>query len=56
MDVSINLQLTENGRILLSFPEKFHKISAENHCDCRQIRSEQISANVTVKHCLVTYS
>ena len=31
---------TENGRLLLPFPGSFHKISAENHCDWKQNRSE----------------
>ena len=53
MDVFINLQLTENRRFLCPFPVNFHKISAENHCDCRQIRSEQLSTSVTVlRHCI----
>ena len=55
MDVFINLQLTENGRLLCPFPENFQQILAENHCDCRQIRLEQISTSVTVlKHCIIT--
>ena len=34
-------------------PGNFHKISAENHYDCRQIGSKQIPASVAVlKHCI----
>ena len=48
-------QLTENGRLLWPIPENFHKTSVQNRCDCRQTRSEQISAGVTVlKHCVIT--
>ena len=46
MDVFINLQLTENGRLLWPFFGKFHKILAENHC--KEIRSGQKPASVTV--------
>ena len=35
------------------FPGNCHKMPAENYCDCRQNRSEQKSAIVTVpKHCI----
>ena len=55
VDVFINQQVTENGRLLRPFPGNFYKISAENHCDCRQNRSEQMSASVIVlKHCIIT--
>ena len=38
-------------RLLWPFPWNFHKISSENHCDCKQNRSEQKSTSVTVlKH------
>ena len=36
MDVFANLQLTENWGLLWPFPGNFSKISAKNHCDCRQ--------------------
>ena len=39
MDVFINLQATENGLSPLS--GNFHKILTENHCDYKQIRSDQ---------------
>ena len=49
------LQLTENGRLHWPFLESFHKTSVENHCDCRQTSSEQISTSITVlKHCIIT--
>ena len=55
MNVFINLQLPENGRLLWPFPGNYHKISAENRCHCRQIRSEQISTCVIfLKHCIIT--
>ena len=55
MDIFINLQLTEKGSLSLTISNKFHKISAEKYCDCREIRLEQISAGVTVlKRCLIT--
>ena len=50
--VFINLQLTENGRLLWPFPGNFHKILAENHYHCKQIRSDQMPSSVTdFKHC-----
>ena len=47
MDVFLNLQLPEHGRLSRPFPEKFHKISTENDCDWRKIRSELVSTGVT---------
>ena len=41
--------------LLWLFPANFHKMLVENHCHCRQIRSEQILTSVTVlKHCIIT--
>ena len=51
MDAFKDLQLTEN----FPFPANFHKMLAENHCDCGQIRSKQILTSVTVlKDCIIT--
>ena len=50
----INLKLPEDGRLFWPFLGNFHKISAENPCNCTQIRSEQILAGVTVlRHCMM---
>ena len=48
MDAFINLQLSKNGRLLLSVPRNFQEILAENHCDCKKIRPNQILPGVTV--------
>ena len=54
MEVFINLQLTENWRLCWPFPGNFYKISAINHCDCRQNRLEQKLTSVTVfKLCII---
>ena len=37
------------------FLQRFIKVLVEKHCDCKQVRSVQISASVTVlKNCIIT--
>ena len=55
MDIFINLELTENGRLLWPFPGKFRKISAKTTVIAGRSEQKLISASVTVlKHFIIT--